>query len=322
MGKAGRGAPRISEYREALLMTTDSNRELSAMTGARQTMSSWARVIESPEGVPEAFRSVFDAALGREHPFPYTVFAPAIAGFRQRTTEKLLCAVHDTIYIWERRGSQITLAAYPAATISDVELGEILLFSWLTIGGVTQTGSAAATTVEFNTVTGRHFAPFMKMLRPPPVDQDPADRDAELAKFDHLATESFKFRSFACTSLLPGEQVRQVVWQPKMSAPLARFWKFIVYRTLALAHLAILTDKEFIVIQDDARSSENRGARYGGKWRYVALPRISAAALSEQADEGITLSLTLAPGGRQLDLLFAATRAGEVARLRDALAPP
>ncbi len=301
-------------------MTPDSHRELSAMTGARQTMSSWARVIESPEAVPEAFRSAFYAAVGHEHPFPYTVLAPAIAAFRHRTTEKLLCATHDTIYAWERRGDHVTLAAYPTATISDVEMGEILLFSWITIGGLTQTGAVSATTIEFNTATSRHFTPFMAMLRPEPEGHEPSGRDAELAKFDYLAGESYKFRAYACASLLPGDQVRQVVWQPKIRVPLARFWKFTVNRTLALAHLAILTDKEFIVIQDDARSSENRGIRYGGKWRYVALPHVSAAALSEQADEGVTLSLTLAPGGRRLDLLFAAARAREVAQLREALA--
>lgn len=302
-------------------MMPDSARELSAMTGARQTMSSWARVIESPEAVPEAFRSAFDAAMGHQRPFPYTVFAPAIAGFRQRTTEKLLCAADDTIYVWERRGGQVTLAAYPIATVSDCEMGEILLFSWIAIGGVTQTGAVSATTVEFNTATSRHFSPFMALLRPALGEQDPAGQDAELAKFDYLAGESYKFRAYACASLQPGDAVHQVVWQPVIRVARARFWKFAVYRTLALAHLVILTDKELIVIQDDARSSENRGRRYGGKWRYVARPRIHAAALSERAGEGITLSLKLAPGGRLLDLLFAATQAAEVAQLREALAP-
>ena len=94
-------------------MTSDSNSQLSTWTGARQTMSSWAKVIESPEAVPEVYRSSFNAVLGHEPTIPYTVFAPAIAGLRHRTTEKLLCEAHDTIYVWERVGDRVALTAYP-----------------------------------------------------------------------------------------------------------------------------------------------------------------------------------------------------------------
>jgi hypothetical protein len=250
---------------------------------------------------------------------PYTVFAPAIAGLRHRTTEKLLCEAHGTIYVWERVSNRVILAAYPIATISDLEMGEILLFSWITIGGVTQAGEVSATTIEFNTATSRHYAHFVNLLRPAPAQRAGLTLDVEQAKFNRLAAEDFKFGSFACSSLVEGEQVHQIVWQPKIRKALTRLGKFAFYRTLSLPHVVILTDKELIVIQDDERTRENRGVRYGGKWRYAALKHIDAVALSAKGDDMVTLSLTLAPGGRQLEIVFATSLKEQIARLRDSI---
>jgi hypothetical protein len=300
-------------------VTSDTNNQMSTWTGARQTMSSWSRVIESPEALPDVYRSSFNAVLGNESTMPYTVFAPAIAGLRHRTTEKLLCEAHDTIYVWERVSNRVILAAYPTETISDLEMGEILLFSWITIGGVTQAGEVSATTIEFNTATSRHYAHFVSLIRPTPDPLAGIALDAEQAKFNYLTAESFKFGSFACSSLLEGEQVHQIVWQPKIRKPLTRLGKFTLYQTLALPHVAVLTDKEFIVIQDDERTRESRGVRYGGKWRYIALKHIDAVALSAKGDDMVTLSLTLVPGGRQLEIVFATSLKEQIARLRDGL---
>ena len=135
-------------------------------------------------------------------------------------------------------------------------------------------GEVSATTIEFNTATSRHFARFVSLIRPAPDPLAGIALDAEQAKFNYLTAESFKFGSFACSSLIEGEQVHQIVWQPKIRKPLTRLGKFTFYQTLALPHVAVLTDKEFIVIQDDERTRENRGVRYGGKWRYIALKHI------------------------------------------------
>jgi len=61
-------------------MASNLDSQLSTLTGARQTMLSWSKVIESYEAVPEVFRGLYKMILGDEPQFPYTVFAPAIAG--------------------------------------------------------------------------------------------------------------------------------------------------------------------------------------------------------------------------------------------------
>lgn len=283
-------------------------------------MSAWAKVIEPGEAVPEAYRSSYKMAVGEGSPLPYTVFAPAIAGWRHKTTEKLLCEVNDTLYVWERIGDQVAVAAYPLSTISDLEIGCILLFSWITISGVTQAGLASSSTVEFNTATSRHFAHLVNKMRPAPNTADAHEQGVERAKFDYLGADSFKFMNYALESLVGGAKVLQTLWQPKICKPIITLGgRPFLQTTLSLAHLAILTDKEFIVIQDDERSRESRGIRYGGKWQYVALRHISAVSVREHADDVLMLALTLSPGGRRLEFAFAASRRQEIAQLKFAI---
>jgi len=77
----------------------------------------------------------------------------------------------------------------------------------MTVSGVTSEGVAASSTVEFNTSTSRHFAPFLDKIRPPFNGTDETALSAERAKFDYLSLTSFKFMNFARESLVCGEQV-------------------------------------------------------------------------------------------------------------------
>ena len=301
-------------------MASDSTVQLSQLTGARQTMLSWAKVIESWEAVPEVYRNSFSMVVAEGSSLPYTVFAPSIVGWGRKTTEKLLCEVSDTIYVWECVGDKVAMAAYPLRTISDLEVGIILLYSWITIGGVTQAGTASSSTIEYDTAIARHFAPFVNRMRPAPRDMDEREQGVELAKLNQLAAASFKFGAYALESLVGGDEIHQALWQPQIRKPVVKLGGRVLFQTtVSLQHVAILTDRELIVIQDDARCRENRGIRYGGKWQYVALSHISGVSLLERAEDLLVLSLTLCPGGRQLEIIFAASRKQAVAQLQHEL---
>lgn len=288
----------------------------SVTTGARQTMSSWAQVIEARDGVPAVYRSSFDAIAVDGDPFPHTVLAPAIAGLRQKTTEKLLCDLSDTIVVWERLGDHAVMAAYPLGAISDFETGNIHLFSWLTINGVTQTGLASSSTIEFNTASGRHLAPFVKKLRPALPDLGTAEQHLERAKLDYLEATDYKFMNYALESLTGGERIIRTVWQPKIGKPIVRLGRrVLVQSTLIPAHLVMLTDHELIVIEDDERTKEIRGVRYGGKRHFIPLVNISSATRLATSDDRLALSLKLTPGEHQLAFLFASSQEHAVARL-------
>jgi len=291
-----------------------SDHQMSTWTGARQTMSSWARVIESFEEVPDIFKEACQPIVRVTSPFPYMVFLPSISGFRHKTTEKVLCDAGDVLHIWERTGRHVTETEYAWKDISDLEVGTILLFSWLTFSGLTRTGASCSSTVEFNTATGRHLAPFVRKLRPASTPVDVPAKKAEQDKFNCLAQENFKFMNYGAESLSGTETVLHMVWQPEIKRPI-RLWWYTFQQTLYLSHLIVLTDQELILIQDEERSREIRGTRYGGKWRYMALSHIEAAAMSERGDGLLSLSLRLMPGEQRLDIPFEASRSQEVAQM-------
>lgn len=300
-------------------MSSEVDQPLSTLTGARQTMLAWARVVESAAAIPEAYRSSYHQIVGAQQPFPYTVFAPAIAGWRQMTTEKLLCDLNDSLYIWERRGRRVTLTAYPVPMVSDFECGSILLFSWITISGVTAAGDVASTMVEYNTATSRHLAPLVSKLRPAPAQLAPTEQGLERAKLEYLAANDFKFMNFARESLTGGERVLQTLWRPPIHRPRFPFGGRVFSRTLSLAQLIILTDHELIVIRDDERSEASRGVRYGGRWHYIALRNISAVSLQDWAEDLVGLVLTLTPGGRKIEFLAEASQKEDLGQLQATL---
>ncbi|MFN8412141.1 MAG: hypothetical protein U0Z26_07120 [Anaerolineales bacterium] len=291
-------------------MTSDLNPELSKMTGARQTMSSWSKNIESFEDIPDIYKSFYKTAVGDFKNFPHTVLAPPIAGMRRRNSvERLICEANDTIYIWTRSGKQITSMEYSLNNISDFEVGRILLFSWLTIHGVTNTGEKTTSTIEFNTSSFRHYEYFVNKMRSMPSLINKHIVSEGKNKFESLADENFKFMNYATESLMGGEEVVKIVWQPEMSNPVFALWGHVFHRRiLSMAHLVILTNKELILIQEDERSTLNRGVRYGGKWQYIALNKIKAVSVLERADDLLALVLTFFPGERQVEIMFMASK--------------
>jgi len=85
-------------------MSTQLNSPAAPLTGARQTMMSWARVIRSHAEVPEIYQDACRALFGGRPVFPYVVLAPVMSGPRHRESEKLLCELDDTLYVMERAG--------------------------------------------------------------------------------------------------------------------------------------------------------------------------------------------------------------------------
>jgi hypothetical protein len=288
-------------------MALNTNVPLSSMTGARQTMLSWAKVPESLDEVPEIYRDSCQAILGGAGPFPHVVLTPAVRGARHKATEKLLCEVNGVFHIWECLGSQVVSTAYPLKTICSIEVGNILLYSWLTISGLTTDGIKSSYVIPFNAATGRHLAPFINKMRPAPGNPDEITWQAEQAKFDYLLVDNYKFMNYARESLVQGEKVIDSLWQPQIRRPLFAILGWPVFRTVALTHLAVLTDKEIIFIQDVKHSVKDTGGRYGGIWQYVPLGHILAVSLSEAVDGTMTLSLSLDNSAQQLAKLFSAS---------------
>ncbi len=295
-------------------MPSNVENPFAELTGAKQTMLSWAREIESYEDIPEDYKNSCKAVLQDCHPFPYMVLAPAISEYKQRNTEKLLCNVDGILHVWERTGKQVVSMAFPLNAVYSFEEGCVLLFSWLTINGMTSEGVVGSCTISFNTATRRFLSPFIEQMRPNPVAVNEADWLMELAKFDHLSSSAFKFMNYARESLVHGDKVICSIMQPRIRRRIFSLFGQTFYRTLVLSHLAFLTDREAIFIRDDERSAETkgRGERHGGVWQYVPLRRISTSEITESENGLLTLSIKLAVDGQRLDKTFEASNKKEL----------
>lgn len=277
------------------------------LTAAEQTMRSWARRVESLDETPAIYRDFFSAFPA--DPFPYTVLTPTYDGFLQRENQKLVCSPDERIFILEKIRNDLTCLCFAAGDVSSVEMGVILLQAWITLRGTASDGRLLSATLKFNAVTEYLFQPILAKIRGEPTGVGgPAGRRAELQKFDYLGDLNFKFMNFGRGSILPGETVLSIVLQPEIRADLVRLFGRSISRTVAVAHLTILTDRELIIIRD---TSAEKGIRYGGVWTYIPLSKITSVSLTPTGNNLLTLSVHL-PGGDRIESLFSPATRPEV----------
>jgi hypothetical protein len=301
-------------------MSPDLKGEISLLTGARQTMSAWTKAIESYDAIPAAYQGYFKTRFAGSQKFPYTIFTPALDKSLRKTTEKLICDADDAIQIMERTGSQVSLKSYPYKTVRALEMGSVLLYSWITICGLTSEGVVSSTTIEFNTTSARYFTIFTDKIRPALQGVDEASFGQEKDKLDYLSTLDFKFMNFGRESLVRGETILQIVLQPEIREPAWALLGWTFYRTITPAHLTILTDKEIILIRASERGKEIKGPHYGGIWQYIPLRSITSCALAEPANGRLTLSLSLA-SDEPIKKIFAVSSQPELQQLRARIQP-
>lgn len=286
--------PATLEVRKICDMLEKTNSQSPVLTGAKQTMAAWTKVIESYEAVPTIYKGFFEAQIADNRQFPYTLLAPILIKPNGKTTEKLIYDANNAIHILERSGSQIITKIYPYQTVYKVEVGNILLSSWLTISGINSTGETSTTTIDFSTTSVRHYATFLNKLRPDPQGVDEAELNAEKSKFDYLSEISFKLMNFGRSSLVNGEIVIHSLMQSEIREPLWKPLGNLFQRMISPTHLTILTNQELILIHE--RDQDLPGPHYGGVWQYIPLRSITSVSLSEPFMDRTVLSITLSSG--------------------------
>lgn len=285
---------------------------LPILSAYEQTRTSWAKLIESYDAVPAVYQDFFAPLLADGRAFPYVVLTPSYEGFIHRTTEKLICDLGREVYVLEKRGNAFDTRCYPLEGISYVEIRTVLLDSHFRICGVTSRGVPASSTLRFNTVTDYLFTPLLEKIRLGGADSKSAPPGLKSDAFGEWIHLNYKFMNLARHSLLGGDRVIHAVLQPEIRAHVLTVLGRTYYRIVSPTHAAILTDRELILIREEAwRGGEDR---YGGIWDYVPLTKIVALSLSEKGGDLLTLSVRL-PEGEHLECLFQASAKREVDQL-------
>lgn len=279
-------------------------------------MQSWARRVASYQELPPGFQDFFKTLPTRQGEFPYALLTPSPGrwGLFSCSHPKLVCLLEGKLYALSRTGQQVVCTCYALPDISYVEFGSILLKGWLIIRGMSQAGDLASDRFDFNAVTNRLFSPILEQVRGGVNTAAGQDRQSELAKFGYLMNLNFKFMNYARASLLPGEKVVSTILQPEVRRQVARLPGKAFFRTLAAAHLCILTDRELIIICDEDSWTVRRGIRYGGIWTFIPLHKIRRVSLAEADENTLCLCLHL-PHGDRRDVLFAGSSRQAVERL-------
>ncbi len=272
------------------------NLNLESLTGAKQSMSAWTKAVESYEDVPTIYKGFFGKRITDNQSIPYTLLAPSLLKPAGRTTEKLICDADNAIHILERNGNQVILRSYPYQTVSMLEMGNVLLSSWLTISGVASTGMADISTIDFNDSSSRHYETFIKKIRPMPSETGGNQFKVEKDKFDYLSANNFKLMSYARASLIDGETVQQIILQPEIKKPRWPMLGDMFLKMITPPHLTILTSLELIFIEDIGLGGKADQPKYGGIWQYIPLRSIKSMAWSKTTDgDWLTLSITVSP---------------------------
>ena len=290
---------------------------MSVLTGAAQIQSSWAKIVESYDRIPEAYQPLFQTLSepGTEK-FPYIILIPSYQGHLNPTEDSLIVCFDRRFYIMERHLHQLECLCYSYSDVSYVEMGTVLLKSWITASGISSEGFLGSFTLKFNTAKERLFTPLLEKLRPAPLAAGDTDLGVEQAKFDLLEQENYKFFNYARGSIRAGEKVIQTVLQPELRVEVFTFLGRTFYRSICPAHISILTDLEFIVIRDEFRTWRSG---YGNIWRYIPLDKIVSVSLARQEHDLVSLSIHL-PRNEQFDLLFSSSRQGEIEAFKNQLA--
>jgi len=234
-------------------------------------MRTWVRRLNSYDDVPQEFRSAFPEQGAS---FPYTLLIPEdrLSLFHKRNA-KVFCLYDDRFLVLEAEGGRVRTFSSAFDEILYLEQGRVLLQSWLTI-----TTLSGTVTIQFNTTNLQLIEPVIRTVRQGvsalPATETHAE-EHELSKFDYLSSLNYKYMNYGRQSLCPGDVVRQIAYQPERCiAEGMNLFKNVVFRRYATSHLAILTEREVILIKENTPSRSERTTLYGGVFTYIPQQKI------------------------------------------------
>jgi hypothetical protein len=273
----------------------------------------WASQPTSLEEVPEIFNPTFTELAAVEESFPMTIVMPTGGVYGKPEVAWLFTHVADCIAILEIEDSGIKVTKHKVDSINALEITINLLYSKAVIRSIADDGSQVSTAFEYNTVFIDFFTPFIQVMRQGFLSSAPPIA-SELAKFDILKEDYYKFMNYSRRCLLADQTVSSFVMQPTVSEPLLVGWNRLFQKTVVPAHVSILTNSEYIDIHEEIKPWWHFGAKYGKIYRYVRRSQIRGMQVADQDDRLISLSLDL-PGDEQLDVTFDTARRQDVEEL-------
>ncbi len=160
---------------------------------------------------------------------------------------------------------QMVTYVIPHRDVVSIEIGTILLYAYVELQWLAA-DHIDRLKIEFNAIGERMIRMHLDQIRPwiaPPIEA----LEVEGLPLPDLA---LKFRNYLRMALLPGEKLREVVFQP------AIFGRGRWIRTqLAQGRTIAVTDRHVLFVEDDPRPHN----RYGVVTRYIPLGKVQNVSL-------------------------------------------
>ncbi len=234
---------------------------------SQNTMSQWPIKVKRPEQIPHNLTEVLDAEFGAT--WPYTVFIPPSKWDADGKRAKLFSMLDDGVMYFEDMKTEVKQLFYPFRDILYLEMGRMLLSSWMTIHGIVN-GQYRQSTISYNTVRDDLFDPIIERIRTQITPQDKLLEGKNGERLSDLKQLDTKFLNYTKQSLLPGEQIINIIYQPKVLSETGITIESLPEHT----HAVVLTDNELILIKEDNHKYKNIHSNYGVVRDFIPLGHI------------------------------------------------
>jgi hypothetical protein len=265
-----------------------------------QTRLSWARRIDAIDDLPEPYRDPVSLAL-HGATLPYSVLCPAFARHAKPARETLVLAIDDRLHLFARRGADVAATSFGLSDVHALEVGDVLLDSWLTVHGRTEDGTGQSATVRFNSVGMELMLPFVDLSRPPVRGASTKAEGREPTMLRSLSWRSLKYYNLARSLWRDGDRLVDVLLQPAIPSRRRPALPFL-RREIAPAHLVLLTDSELIIASDIAGRG-SRDDRYGHVRTHLPLRHVVDAHAVTRPD-GLSVARIGLSSGDAIEVVF------------------
>ncbi|PID57549.1 hypothetical protein CSB45_06895 [candidate division KSB3 bacterium] len=238
------------------------------------------KILSSYDEIPASFLANFP---GGDAGFPYTVLIPA--DLQENLYPQMFCLYEDQLVTLEAVQGGVKTEEYALSSITSVEHGSVLLHSWMTIYSASR-----RKTFHFSATDTWLFTPILNAIRGINNEQAPdysTVRPEEIAKFGYLWKENIKYFNYAKQSLPPNASVLGSVYQGEISLSKLNFFKKPVFSAYLSARLAILTDRELVLIKESEEIRQAHDTSYGGVFSYLSREKIHSVEFETSNDSKI-----------------------------------
>jgi len=275
---------------------------------SQNTMSQWPTQVKRPDQLTDNLCEALDTYFGAD--WPYSVFIPSSKWDEDGKRPKVFSVVDDGLVYFEDMKTEVRRLVYPFADVLYVEIGRMLLSSWMTIHGMVD-GQYRQSTISYNTVRDDLFDPIIERIRERISPEEAMLEGQNGERLSDLKQLDTKFLNYTKQSLMPGEKIINIIYQPRVQEANNKMMETLPEHT----HAVVLTDNELILIKEDNHRYKDVHSNYGVVKDFIPLHHVKDLR-SEPLDTNLRMRVSVEDKD-DLDRVFTGEQSEKLSQLID-----